>query len=145
VRDMVEEPKKPSKPWARAPRRHSAYHRLTLCRLTRSSRAIAAWIILPAANKRPACLRIPSKSRKRQARYMVISPLAFTEGHVLPTGHQVLLAESVNEIGIHVLIEEGLEEQIGPVDHIVFISSSLRRESLDQEISPAGVFTKTSE
>ena len=24
---------------------------------------------------------IPSKSRKRQARYMVISPLAFTEGH----------------------------------------------------------------
>ena len=24
---------------------------------------------------------IPSKSRKRQARYMMISPLAFTEGH----------------------------------------------------------------
>jgi len=36
----------------------------------------------------------------------------------MPTGHQVLLAESVDEMGTHVLIEEGLEEQIGPVNHI---------------------------
>jgi len=36
----------------------------------------------------------------------------------MPTGHQVLLAESVDEIGTRVVIEEGLEEQIGPVDHI---------------------------
>jgi len=36
----------------------------------------------------------------------------------MPTGHQVLLAECVDEIGTHVLIEEGLEERIGPVDNI---------------------------
>jgi hypothetical protein len=36
----------------------------------------------------------------------------------MPTRHQVLLAESVDEIGTHALIKEGLEEQIGPVDHI---------------------------
>jgi hypothetical protein len=36
----------------------------------------------------------------------------------MPTGHQVLLAESVDEIGTPVLIEEGSEERIGPVDHI---------------------------
>jgi hypothetical protein len=37
---------------------------------------------------------------------------------VLPTGHQVLLVESLDEIGTHVLAEESLEEHIGPVDHI---------------------------
>src|SRR2546429_3760162 len=49
------------------PRRQSRYHRLTLWRLTLSSRAMAAKISLPAANKRPARLRrcsIPPKSRR---------------------------------------------------------------------------------
>ncbi len=46
------------------PRSHSLYHRLTLCRLTFRCRAIAARIILPAANKRPACLRRCSRCMK---------------------------------------------------------------------------------
>ena len=33
-------------------------------------------------------------------------------------GQQVLLVESLDEIGTHVLNEERPEEQIGPVDHI---------------------------
>jgi hypothetical protein len=37
---------------------------------------------------------------------------------VLPTGHQVLLVESSDQIGTYVLIVESLEEHIGPVDHI---------------------------
>jgi len=37
---------------------------------------------------------------------------------VLPTGQQVLLVESLDEIGTQVLAEESLEEHIGPVDHI---------------------------
>ena len=36
----------------------------------------------------------------------------------MPTRHQVLLAESADEVGAYVLIKEPLEQQIGPVDHI---------------------------
>jgi hypothetical protein len=52
---------------------------------------------------------------------------------ILPLGHQVLLAESSDEIGTHVLIEERPEEQIGPVDHI-------NHERLHLLIAEAGEF-----
>ena len=37
---------------------------------------------------------------------------------IIPIGHQVLLAESLDEIRTNFFIEQSLEQQIGPVDHI---------------------------
>jgi hypothetical protein len=66
----------------------------------------------------------------------------------MPTRNQVLLPESADEVGAYVLIEERPEEQIDPVDHIdhecLHLLIAEARE-LGPGISPAGVFTKTSE